>query len=495
MAWFKRKDAGNGSTEGDDTGGLNIQPEKARAWFSRARTAADTRSYAYAIQCYLSGIKFDPTNLEAHNSLFEIASLFVKTGGKPASGKEIREMLGDKRPVDRLAAAELAWMTDVFNSSLNLKFVTEAAGLGLTDLALRFGEIGINVLAKSKKPGKNAFIQYVDLFEQIGAFEMAVKIGDIALNFDRSDAVLTARIRNLSAKATMDKGRYDTNVGEEGGFRGSIRDAEGQKQLIEEDTYAAGTDQIARRIQTAKAEWEAKPLDPTAIQRYGDVLSKSGDEKLETEAIKVFRKGYETTSEYRFRMQAGDIRLMQKRRILRAWREKAEASGDPADQAKVEQGERELLRDEVSEFRERCEKYPTDLGLRFELGRRLYELGEFDDAIAALQEAQGDARHRSRAQHLIGQCFLRQEWFEEAVESLRGAVEAYEFKDDDTHLSMRYDLMAALEAHARENEDLAAAEEASEHAKTIALKQLSFRDIRQKRDSIRQLIKDLKAKS
>ncbi len=495
MAWFKRKDGGNGSAEGEDSGGLNIQPEKARAWFNQARTAADTRNYAYAIQCYLSGIKFDPTNIEAHNSLFEIASLYVKTGGKPASGKEIRDMLGDKRPVDRLAAAELAWMTDVFNSNLNLKFISEAANLGLNDLALRFGEIGINVLAKSKKPGKNAFVQYVDLFEQIGAYEMAVKIGDVALNFDRSDAVLTARIRNLSAKATMDKGRYDTNVGEEGGFRGSIRDAEGQKQLIEEDTYAAGTDQMARRIQAAKAEWEAKPLDPTAIQRYGDVLSKSGDEKLETEAIKVFRKGYETTSEYRFRMQAGDIRLMQKRRLLRAWREKAAASGNPADQAKAEQGERELLRDEVSEYRERCEKYPTDLGLRFDLGRRLYELGEFDDAIAALQEAQNDARHRSKAQHLIGQCFLRQEWFEEAVESLRGAVESYEFKDDETHLAMRYDLMAALEAHARENDDLAAAEEASEHAKTIALKQLSFRDIRQKRDSIRQLIKDLKAKS
>ncbi len=494
MAWFKRKDGGNGSSEGDDAGGVNIQPEKARAWFNQARTAADTRNYEYAIRCYLSGIKFDPTNLDAHKSLFEIASLHVKTGGKPASGKEIREMLGDKRPVDRLAAAELAWMTDVYNSNLNLKFLNEAANLGLNELALQYGEIGINVLARSKKPAKNVFVQYVDLFEQIGAYEMAVKVGEVALSLDRTDAALQARIRNLSAQATMNKGRYDTNVGEEGSFRGSIRDAEAQKQLIEEDTYAAGTDQMARRIQAAKADWEANPQDPTLISRYGDVLAKSGDEALETEAISVYRKGYESTSEYRFRMAAGDIKLLQARRKLRALRERAEASGDPADQARVEKGEREILSAEVGEYRERCEKYPTDLGLRFELGRRLYELGEYDDAIPALQEAQNDARHRSKAQHLIGLCFLKHEWFDEAVESLRTAVDSYEYKDDDTHLAMRYDLMEALEAHARENDELAAAEEAGEHAKTIALKQLAFRDIRQKRDSIRQLIKDLKAK-
>ncbi|MCC6909609.1 MAG: hypothetical protein IT430_16845 [Phycisphaerales bacterium] len=494
MAWFKRKE-GNGSSDGEGGGGLNIQPEKARAWFNQARTAADTRNYPYAIQCYLNGIKFDPTNLEAHKSLWEIASLHVKTGGKPATGKEIREMRGDNRPVDRLAAAELAWMTDVLNSNLNLKFLNEAAGLGLSDVALHFGGIGINVLGRStKKPSKNAFVQYVDLFEEIGAYEMAVKVGEVALSLDRTDAALQARIRNLSAQATMDKGRYDTNVGQEGSYRGSIRDAEAQKLLTEEDNYAAGTDQMLRRIQTARAEWQANPLDPNAIQRYAEAMGKSGDEKLETEAIAVFRKGYEDTSEYRFRMQAGDIKLMQARRKLRALKEKAEETGDPVDQARVEKGEREILTAEVGEYRERCEKYPTDLGLRFELGRRLYELGEYDEAIPSLQEAQNDARHRSKAQHLIGLCFLKHEWFDEAVESLRTAVDNYEFKDDDAHLAMRYDLMSALQAHARENDDLAAAEEAGEHAKTIALKQLSFRDIRSKRDEIRQLIKDIKAK-
>lgn len=494
MAWFKRKDGGNGSAGAEDGGGLNIQPDKARAWFNQARTAADTRNYAYAITCYLNGLKFDPTNLDAHKSLYEIASLYIRGGGKPASGKEIRSILGDKRPVDRLAAAELAWITDILNGHLNLRFVSEAADLGLSEVAYWAGEIGVNILARTKKPGKNALVQYVDIFEQIGAYEMAVKVGEVALAMDRSDAPLQARIRNLSAQATMDKGRYDANVGQEGSFRGSIRDAEGQKQLIEEDTFAAGTEAMARRLHKARAEWEANPLDTAAIQRLGDLLAKSGDEKLESEGIEVFRRGYRDTSEYRFRMQAGDIKLLQARRRLRALRDRAEQSGDPADLARAEAGEKEILQAEAAEYRDRCEKYPTDLGLQFELGSRLFEIGDFDEAINALQRAQEDARHRAKAQHLIGLCFLRQEWFDEAVASLRLAVDTYEFKDDEQHLAMRYDLMSALEAHARENDDLAAAEEAGEHAKTIALKQLAFRDIRRKRDAIRQLIKDLKAK-
>ena len=494
MAFFRRKGGDSSSPNGDGgaDGGLNIQPEKAHAWFRQARTAADTQNYPYAIQCYLNGLKFDPTNVESHKALLEIAGLYRARGGKPASGREIREMLGEKKPTERLAAAELAWVTDATDNALNLKFITEAAGLGLTEVAYWGGEWGVNALARNKKPSKNAFVEYVDLFERIGAYEMAVRVGEIALAMDRTDAKLQARIRNLSAQATMDKGRYDQNVGQEGSFRTSIRDAKGQQERIEDESLAAGEEAVARRIARAKAEYEAKPTDPVVIARYGDLLAKSGDEALEAEAIRVYRQGFKDTSEYRFRVLAGDLMLVQARRKLRSLRDKAEQTGDPTDAARVAQGAREILEREVMEYRERVEKYPTDTGLRFTLGEKLFEAGQYDDAIPILQEARSDARHRARSDHLLGLAFLRKEWFDEAVDSLRAAVDGYELKDDDTHLAMRYDLMLALEAYARENRDLKSAEEAFEHSKHIAMRQIKFRDIAQKRDATRQLVKELR---
>lgn len=487
-----------GKKKGDEgVGGeepLRLEPEKARAWFDRARTAADTRNYEYAMTCYLTGLKFDPSNMQAHEDLFNVAAVYRSSGGSAASNKEVRSVLGDKRPVDRLVAAELAWVKDVANPNYALEFTKLAADLGLNEVAYWVAQKGALAAARLKKPNKNLMVKFMDLFEQIGAYDKAVECGDAAVKIDNSDAQLLARVRNLSAQATMSRGRYDSGVNEEGGYRGSIKDADAQRALIEDESITGGEDVEARRIARTKAEWEENPTAPDAIQKYGDALRKTEKPEFEKEAIRVYLDGFKSTGQYRFRVAAGDIKLTMERRKLREMRERAEASGDPAEAEAVAAAERKLLEKEAVEFAERVEQYPTDLRLRFELGRRYYDLGRFEDAIPLFQEAQGDARNRAASLHYIGLCFLEQEWHEEAIQSLRAAVEAWELKDDETHLNMRYDLMLALEAFARENEELEAAEEANKLASGIALKQLNFRDIRERRDALRTLVKELKGK-
>ena len=109
--------------------------------------------------------------------------------------------------------------------------------------------------------------------------------------------------------------------------------------------------------------------------------------------------------------------------------------------------------------------------------------------------AQEDAQIRSKALHYMGLCFLKTDWLEEAIETLRQAVERYEIKDDNTHLIMRYHMMEALEQYAKEHQSLPEAEEASRIASGIAMKQLTFRDIRDRRSALRDLVKELKTPS
>ncbi len=486
---------GNGNGNGNEAApSFNPEPDKARKWFDQARLTADTRNYEYAITCYLSGLKFDPANMEAHQNLFEVAGLYKSTGGKAATGKEIREIGSGKTTADKFVAAELAWVKDALNASLALKFTKAAADMGLQEVAFWSGEMGVKAVLRSKKPTKNALMNFVDIFEQINAADRAMQYAQMALQLDPSDTQLETRIRNLSAQSTMNKGGYEDNIGEEGGFRKSIQDIDKQIELTEEDSMALGSEGQSRRLTRAKDEWEAEPNDQNTISKYSELLRKIADDENDKEAIRVLLDGFKKTQQYRFRMLAGDTKLAMERRKLRAMREKATATGSTDDLAKVEDRERRLKDAEITEFQERVEKYPTDLRIKFELGKRLFDVDRFDDAIPVLQDALDDARNKSATNHLIGLCFLKQEWFEEATESLREAVESYELKDDDTHLGMRYDLMEALAAHAADQSELEVAEEAFTLARGIAMKKLNFREIKGWRDKLRTLVKELKNK-
>lgn len=499
--WFGKKkggdDGGGGEGPAPGTPPYEVHADKAAAWFRQAQTAADTRNYEYAITCYLNGIKFDPTSLEVHRNLFEIANMYRSTGGKSAGGRELRDMLGEKRPVDRFAAAELEWVKDALDPGAALKFMDEAATLGLGDVGEWVGGIGLNAAmsaasSASPKTKKAALVDFMERFEALGKFALAVKCGEGALNIDRNDAQLSARVRNLSARATMNQGRYEENVGQEGSFRSSIRDLEGQKALNEDDSLSVTEEAAQRRVERARADYEANPTDANVALKFADMLRKEGSEKNEIEAMKVLHNAYKSHKEYRFKFLADDIKMSINRRRLRAARESATAAADAARLADVEKNEQKVLNDEISIFEERVKAYPTDLSMKFQLGTRLYDAARFHDAIPMLQEAQQDPRTRARAVHMIGLCFLKEGWYDEAVESLRQAVDAYEIKDDETHMVMRYDLMTALENYSRDHKDLAAAEEAGKLASGIAMKQLNFRDIRARRDLLRDLIRQLR---
>lgn len=503
LSFFSKSKNPENTTDGENNGNadsgapiseFNAEPDKARKWFDQARLTADTRNYEYAITCFLSGLKFDPANMESHQNLFEVAGLYKSIGGKAASGKEIRELASGKNAIDKFVAAELAWVKDALNASHALKFTKAAADMGLQEVAYWGAEIGARAVLRSKKPTKNALLGFVEIFERINAADMAMQYAHLALQFDPNDSQLEGRIRNLSAQSAMNKGRYEENIGEEGGFRKSIQDIDRQIELTEEDSLALGSEGQLRRIERNKIEWEANPDSPDAISRYTSFLTRIGDNEHDKEAIRVLLDGFKRTKQYRFRMIAGDTKLSMERRKLRALREKAEASGIAEDLAKVEDRERRLKDAEISEYQERVEKYPTDLRIKFELGKRLFNLDRYDDAIPVLQDALDDARNKAVTSHLIGICFFKQEWFEEANDSLRIAVETYELKDDDTHLGMRYDLMEALAAQAADQDDLEIADEAFTIARGIAMKKLNFREIKNWRDKLRTLVKSLKNK-
>jgi len=76
-------------------------------------------------------------------------------------------------------------------------------------------------------------------------------------------------------------------------------------------------------------------------------------------------------------------------------------------------------------FRQKADRYPTELVHRLELGLRLLRAGQVEGAIMELQAARSDPRQRWRAMLYLGYCFrTRSNWrlaqrnFEEALQNL-----------------------------------------------------------------------------
>ena len=89
----------------------------------------------------------------------------------------------------------------------------------------------------------------------------------------------------------------------------------------------------------------------------------------------------------------------------------------------VSKADKKLLAFELAVYADRAEHYPSDLSIKFELGRRQLAAGRIDEAIGSLQQAQRDPKRRVLALALLGGAFARKDWHREAVETFQRALD------------------------------------------------------------------------
>ena len=504
LGFFKKKkddpenasgdDAALGAEDsGQEAGAIRPEPDKARRFFERAQTVHDTGNYEYAMTLWLQGLRMDPTSLAGLENFMKSGGEFV-SAAKKAKGptKDQISAVSSKGPVEKYLRALLDWGARPLEWPYALKAMDVAARLGLNEPAYWIGERALGLAGQDPKVKKDHFVQMLNLFEKVGGIDRAVVAGDLACRLDPTDGPLITRVRNLSAQAAMNKGGYE-KTGQAGGFRENVRNLDAQREREEEERLVKSEDVQDRNIERAKADYTSRPTDDAAITKLARFLLERGKPEDEKLAYQVLVKGFETNQNYRFKMQAGDIMLRVGRRKLRAL--KAEVEKDPSDTARQEQyakAARQLLEAEIKEYEERVQAYPTDLSLRLELGKRCLEIGEYEKAIEQFQHARGAPQMLNKALMGLAQAFERLGWLDEAESTYREAVERHENPNDELGAELRYGLMATLERKARENNELSAAEEAFKLASSIAMQRIGFRDIRDRRTAIQELVKSLK---
>lgn len=442
---------------------------KGKAFFDRADQMASTGNWDYAIEMYLEGIAREPGNVErGHKPLRDVAMKRKQQGGKGLGMMESLKYRSGKDPVQNLRNAQyllsrepgsVAFMEQVLAASVKLEL----------------GEVTkwiCGLMATVQKLDKRTLLHLCQAFDAIREYKAAVATCRRAIEASPGDENLKDALRELEAKATIQAGKYD----EDGSFTKGVVDMDKQKDLIKKDQFVQGREYLEKQIARVRKDYEATPAVPGKINAFVDALLKIEEETFEEEAVAVLTKAFQDTKAYQFKMRIGDVRIRQRKRRYN----KLVAAGQR--EAAVEYARKQLEFD-LAEYGERAVNYPTDLAIRYELGRRQFIAGKLDEAIASFQQAQRDPRRHVTAMLLLGQAFSRKGWLPEARETYEKILETE--MTEDRRKEVLYSLADATEKMGEAKADAELFRKAMDYFSRLAQMDYNYKDVRQRLENLR----------
>ncbi len=416
--------------------------KKAKTFFDRGSTVAGTGQYDYAIEMFIQGLSIDPDAVEAHQTLRDI-SLRRKASGGKAMGMTERWKLKGGDDKQNMLNSEKLLAFDPGNTDHMLALMQNAYKAGFFDTVLWMGPILFRANTDGGKPNFKIFVALKDTYKALNRFDLAIDAAQAAVSLKPNDPDLPGELKNLSAQLTMTRGNYEGG----GSFRTSVKNMDSQRQLMENDMTTRDDDVMSRAIAEAEAQWKAQPDEPGKITKLAEALARTENAAHENRAIEILLGAFERSKQFRFRQQAGKIKIAQLIRAERALREKL--NKNPNDQA-VKDEYRQFIRDkaeeELKEITLWSDAYPTDLGLKFEMAKRMLILERHGEAIPLLQTSRQDPKVKIDASTLLGKAFLDAEFVDEAVDTFRTLIDEYQVKGDAKSKEMYYWFARSLEA-------------------------------------------------
>ncbi len=455
----------------DAPGAAGADKGKGKAFFDRAEQVAETGNWDFAIEMYLEGIQREPSAVErGHKALREVAMKRKAQGGKgPGMIDQLKRRPG-KDPLDNLVNASFLLARDPGSVQYMVQVLKSAQKLELMEGVHWIAGIILQAERQAKKPNKRILLDITQAFRSVEDYTLAIQSADMALQQAPNDGELRAVLRDLSAQYTIQKGKYE----EEGDFTKGVRDMDKQQELMREEAMVKDEEYLLEQIRKARQEYLESPKVAGKVNAVVDALLQIENESYENEAIDILAKANRDTGAYQFKMRIGTIKIRQMTRRYRQLRE----SGDTVGAA--EQAKRQLAF-ELEEYTERAANYPTDLSIRFELGRRQFLCGQYDDAIASLQQAERDPRRALRARGLIGQAFTKKGMYTEAAETFERALQAEMIEEQAKEL--RYFLGDVYQTMGR----LA---DAQKQYSMVVQVDYNYRDVRERLEAIRERLEE-----
>ena len=447
-----------------------------RELYTKGKLAYERNNLDYAVTLFQSVLKKEPGFYDCREALR--ATQFKKQEGGTSF---FRKVLGSAGSSPQLAKAQIAVRNqpaealDYAESVLNGDPNSVAAHKVLASAAMklemfRTAVLSLELAYKNAPKDKEIGIKFGEALIAAKQTAKAEKIlKDLAAEHPK-DPELYQAYKDASAKHTMREGRYDSAESGEGSYRDSLKDRDEAVRLEQEQRQVKTDDVADQLIQDQLAQLEANPNNIKVLQKVAELYTQKNDLEQASAYYQRLFDSTEGTPDATIQKAVDDLKIRAIDQQI-----KALDPDDPAHESSLEALELQKHNIAFENCRIRSDRYPNDLGIKFELGVLHYERAEYKEAIQLFQKSQANPHIRINALHYLGRCFLQRGILDLAIRPIQNAINEKEIFDEQRK-GLTYDLGLIYEKMNKP-------EEAIEQFKQIYEVDIDYKDVSDKVDA------------
>ena len=445
-----------------------------REQYDKGSVAFQRQNFDYAISIYQQALVAEPGFYECRAALR--AAQFKRAGGSTSFFKKIiggassQPMLTKvqltlrKNPLDALTSLENVLSGDPYNMGAHKLMVEAADAADFPKTAILSAEI----LAKNTSKDRELMLKLAALLTRDGQIDKAQGVYEDMLKANPNDPEAAQLAKNLTARQTLDKGGYEKIADGSGSYRDILKNKSEAEALEQEGRTLKTEDVAANLIREYQARAVNEPQNLKLLRNLAELLTQQKDfdgAMKYYDQIRAIDGGADSSLE----KVIADLTI---RKL-----EHQRTQIDPNAEDYQEQSARLLAEKQVfqlSDAQRRMERYPNDLGIRFELGVLYFEAGKITEAIQELQKAQNNPQRRLPAMSYLGQCFAKRGMNDMAARKLQEALKE-KLTFDAEKKELTYTLGCVLEKMGKKDE-------AIEQFKIIYEADIGYKDVAKRVD-------------
>jgi tetratricopeptide (TPR) repeat protein len=453
---------------------LNEIARDLRELYQKGTTALQRQNFDYAIAIFQQVLQREPAFLECRQALR--ATQIKKTGGSTGFFKKMlggasnsplvaKAQMAKSRPVEAMVIAEQILESDPQGSAGNKILAESAMAAGLPKTAC----FAFEILLKSSPKDYELTMSYGEALAASGQIEKAEAAYVELMRVFPARGEISAALKNLSARKTLDQGGYEALSDGTGSYRDILKNKDEAVKLEQEARVVKSDDVTGNLIAEYETRLVAEPRNMKLVRNIAELYAqkKDFDKAVEYyERILNSDVGNDTSLE----KAIYDIHIKRFDHLLGQLN-----AANPDDAARLEQLKGEKATFQLDETKRRSERYPTDLQIKFDLGQLYFQAGKFNEAMAEFQKAQANPQRRLTAMALFGQCLAAKGMNDMAARKLQEALKEKPSFDDEKK-ELLYMLGCVQEKMGKK-------EEAIEQFKQIYESDMGFKDVAAKVDA------------
>jgi tetratricopeptide (TPR) repeat protein len=455
---------------------LNAIARPQRDLYEKGVAAITRNNLDYAITILGGVLKIEPGFFEARQAL---RAAQVKKAGAAQTGF-FKKMLGGaasqpglakaqlslkKNPLEAIEAAEEVLNGDPMSTGAHKLLADAALEAGLFKTAI----LSLQILYKNNSRDREIAMELAEALTRAGQNEEAVKVYNDMLRVRPNDPEVLQLMKNVTARHTLDEGGYE-DVAEAGGsYRDLLKDKSEAAQL-EQASRIVKSDDVAQNL---ISEYEARlRTEPNNLKLLRNIAELYAQKKDFDRALSYFERirSTEGAADPSLEKVIADTNLKKFDHL------KSQLDTGAADyDQRVAEIDAQRAVFQLEACRQRAEKYPTDLQIRYELGQLYYNVGKISEAIQEFQKAQNNPQRRLSAIMYLGRCFAKRGMNDLAARKIQEALKE-KLNFDEEKKEMLYELGCLFEKMNKPDE-------AIEYFKQIYEADIGYRDVSAKVDA------------